>query len=494
MTNSLRVILWGDEVGRLAWDRQRNLAYFQYNQGFIKRGLNLSPIVAPTDGVRAMMPIWGDTGRLYQCLPPFIADSLPDSWGNQLFERWRIDNKLSLSDITPLEKLSFIGKRGMGALEFEPEVSDLVRTDKVDIKSLVDLAQRILNEREQIKIEQGESVTMQSLIAVGTSAGGRQPKAVIAVNRQTSEVRSGQIAGLEGFDYCILKFGDAARSTAELEMTYYQIATACGIDMMQSELFEVDGIRHFMTKRFDRIGCRKLHTQTLAALCPEADSYEYLVKVCNTLQLSETEIENIYRRMVFNVLANNTDDHNKNFSFIMNENGEWHLAPAYDMTCIFDSGGFLPNQNHCLSIHGKIADISYDDVIAFAEAIGIRRPEQIVKQIADALRTFRHLAQANGVANEWLGRVEAIIDKHLNDWHLSDNIVGFSFIDSRGREISQAHVEQAYKGNLHLLAVVDGVPRKYIMRTKSECYDDITTKGLSNLSESDLRRLVDLYL
>lgn len=494
MTNSLRVILWGEEIGRLAWDKQRNLAYFQYNEKFIKRGLDLSPIVAPIDGVRAMMPVWGESGRLYQSLPTFIADSLPDSWGNQLFERWRIDNKLSLSDITPLEKLSFIGKRGMGALEFEPEVSELIRADKIDVKSLIDLAQRIFNEREHIKIEQGESVTMQSLIAVGTSAGGRQPKAVIAVNRETSEVRSGQIAGLEGFDYCILKFGDAARSSAELEMTYYQMATACGIDMTRSELFEVEGLRHFMTTRFDRVGSSKLHTQTLAALCPEADSYEHIIKVCNRLRLSEKEIENVYRRMVFNILSNNTDDHNKNFTFIMNNSGEWRLAPAYDMTCIFDSGGFLPNRNHCLSIRGKISDISYEDAIAFASDAGIRCPDQIIREVAEELRTFRQLAQANGVADEWIGRVETIINAHLNRWNLSDVGVGFSFKDSKGREISLVRIEQAYKGNLHLLATIDGKERKYVIRTNSDSYNEIIAKGISNLSELDLRELVNLYL
>ena len=194
MIKTLRVILWDEEIGRLAWDERRRLSYFTYNPEFVKKGLNVSPLVAPVDGVRAMAPVWGEDTKIYQRLPAFVADSLPDAWGNQLFDLWRQQNHLANADITPLDKLSFIGRRGMGALEFLPEMTRERRAGKVDVKSLADLAERIFAEREHARILPEESITMQSLLTVGTSAGGRQPKAIIAINKETGQIRSGQIA------------------------------------------------------------------------------------------------------------------------------------------------------------------------------------------------------------------------------------------------------------------------------------------------------------
>ena len=328
MVQSLKVMLWGEEIGRLAWDAKRRLSYFMYNPAFLKKGLNISPLTAPADGVRGLMPVWGEDAKIYQKLPAFVADSLPDAWGNQLFDLWRQQSHLSNADITPLDKLSFIGKRGMGALEFLPEVSRGRKAEKIDIKSLASLAERIFTERENARILPEESITMQSLLTVGTSAGGRQPKAIVAINRKSGEIRSGQISGLDDFDYCLIKFGNSQYSSAELEMAYYELATRAGINMMPSELYEVDGNNHFMTKRFDRKDGKKIHTQTLAAISPEADSYEQLMTVCRKLHLPEADCSEVFRRMVFNILANNTDDHNKNFSFIMSEDGSWRLSPA----------------------------------------------------------------------------------------------------------------------------------------------------------------------
>ena len=219
---SLKIILWEEEIGRLAWDECRHLSYFTYNPDFIRKGLNISPLVAPVDGTRGLLPVWGEDAKIYQKLPAFVADSLPDAWGNQLFDLWRQQQKISNSEINPLDKLSFIGRRGMGALEFIPETNRERRTEKIDVKSLADLAERIFVERENARIMPEESITMQSLLTVGTSAGGRQPKAIIAINRETGEIRSGQIAALEGYDYYLLKFGNSEYCSAELEMTYYK--------------------------------------------------------------------------------------------------------------------------------------------------------------------------------------------------------------------------------------------------------------------------------
>ena len=404
MIKLLRVLLWDEEIGRLAWDERRRLSYFTYNPEFVKKGLNVSPLVAPVDGVRAMAPVWGEDAKIYQRLPTFVADSLPDAWGNQLFDLWRQQNHLANADINPLDKL---------ALEFLPEMTRERRAGKVDVKSLADLAKRIFAEREHARILPEESITMQSLLTVGTSAGGRQPKAIIAINKETGQIRSGQIAGLEGYDYYLLKFGNSKYSSAELEMTYYELATAAGINMMPSELYPVEGNNHFMTKRFDRDGKKKLHTQTLAAMYPDADSYEQLIAVCRKLHLPEADCQEVFRRMVFNILANNTDDHNKNFSFIMQKDGTWRLSPAYDITYIIDSGGYLPNVDHCLYIRAKLRDITRDDVIVFARDNGIRRPDAIIRDVVRSLRNFRAAATKYGVSEQWIGRVETTIASHL---------------------------------------------------------------------------------
>lgn len=494
MVQSLKVILWGEEIGRLAWDARRRLSYFMYNPTFLKKGLNISPLVAPVDGVRGLTPIWGEEAKIYQKLPVFVADSLPDAWGNQLFDLWRQQNHLSNADITPLDKLSFIGKRGMGALEFMPEVSRERRVEKIDIKSLASLAERIFTERENARILPEESITMQSLLTVGTSAGGRQPKAIVAINRKNGEVRSGQISGLEDFDYCLIKFGNSQYCSAELEMTYYKLATMAGINMMPSELYQVDGNNHFMTKRFDRKDGKKVHTQTLAAINPDADSYEQLIAICRKLHLPETDCYEVFRRMVFNVLANNTDDHNKNFSFIMNEDGTWRLAPAYDITYIFDSGGFLPNEDHCMYIRAKLRGITRDDVIQLAKDNGIRRPDAIIRDIVKAIKQFRVVATKYGVAEQWIGRIETTIAEHLKSWGELEAITCSTgeFVIN-GHTVKNIRMEQAYKGNFHLLAEIDGQERKFVIGKNKEEFSLIESIGIANLSSDQLKEMMEKY-
>lgn len=225
------------------------------------------------------------------------------------------------------------------------------------------MAERIFAERENARILPEESISMQSLLTVGTSAGGRQPKAIIAINRKTGEIRSGQISGMEDFSYHLLKFGNSEYSSAELEMTYYELAGMAGIRMMPSELYSAEGNNHFLTKRFDRDGGKKVHTQTLAAINPDADSYEQLIATCRKLHLPEADYQEVFRRMVFNVLANNTDDHNKNFSFTMTEDGSWRLSPAYDITYVINRGGYLPNEDHCMFIRAKLSGFTRGDII-----------------------------------------------------------------------------------------------------------------------------------
>ncbi len=489
MDRYLKVLLWNEEVGRLAWDSRRNMAYFTFNPSFTRKGWDVSPLMAPINKVRPGMPVWGESKRLYQQLPAFLADSLPDDWGNQLFILWRQENHLSESEVSPIEKLSFIGKRGMGALEFVPETAHLGKHDKVDLKSLATLAERIFVDRDNAKILPEESITMQSLLAVGTSAGGRQPKAIIAINKDRSEIRSGQVAGYDGFEYYLLKFGNSSYCSAELEMTYYELAKAAGINMMDSELYEVDGNYHFLTKRFDRKGDKKLHTQTLAAMDPDAESYEQLIAVCRKLHLPETDCVEVFRRMVFNVLANNTDDHNKNFTFIMDDNGVWRLSPAYDITFIFNIHGFQPEQNHCLFIRSKLNAVSKEDVLNFARDNGIRHPDSIISQVVKSLRLFKVVASKYKVKADLIGRVDACITSHLQSWNEIKKTVSLPF-DVDGHLVVNVCLEQALKGNLHLLANIDGHDRKYVIRKGSDIYTRLVDMGLSNVDSETLKELV----
>ena len=493
-TKILKVMLWGKEVGRLSMDFRRGMPYFEYNRDWVENGLDVSPLNASIKRPQNLRPIFGASEKIYQKLPPFIADSLPDSWGNELFEQWRQQQKIMVGDITPLDKLAFIGKRAMGALEFEPETYRFSSVENLNLNSLIALAKRVYTERENAHVMPEESLDMQSLLAVGTSAGGRQPKAIVAINRETREIRSGQIEGLKNFDYCLLKFGTKERSTAELEMVYYEMATRAGISMMPCWLMAVEGEKHFVTKRFDREHGRKLHMQTLAALYPEADSYESLLWVCRKMRLSERDSEEIFRRLVFNVLANNTDDHNKNFSFLMDESGRWSLAPAYDMTYIFSVGGYLPETHHCLLVKGKYTDITLHDVLELAADNGIRKADTIIADVVEALRSFRTLAEKNGVQERWISAVETTLQHNLEMWGFCPPRTFEPYTDANGRHVENLRIEQQYKGNYHLLATIDGTERKAIIRTKTVEHDEISRHGVPNLADEYLKRLVDKFL
>jgi serine/threonine-protein kinase HipA len=276
-------------------------------------------------------------------------------------------------------------------------------------------------------------------------------------------------------------------------MTYYRLATLAGINMMPSELYRVDANNHFLTKRFDRDGEKKIHTQTLAAIYPEAESYEQLITVCRKLYLPEADCQEVFRRMVFNILSNNTDDHNKNFSFIMKEDGAWRLAPAYDITYIIDKGGYLPNKDHCMYIRAKLHDISRSDVIEFARDNGIRRPDAIIRDVVSSLKQFRTTAKDNGVSESWIGRVESTIVEHLKAWGEWEHEAVDVAIDINGHIISNMHVEQTYKGNYHLLANIDGTERKFVISKNKKEFATIEQIGLANLTTDQLKAMVEKY-
>ena len=349
-TSTLKIMLWDKEVGRLFWDTRRGISFFEYNPSFLRGSLDPFPLMASVKSAASHRPIMGDRETeesTASCLL-FSPTRCPTPGATSCLSAGAYRAAFALRDDPPLDILSFIGRRGMGALEFVPESSGISSSDKLNMRALTDLAQRIfLRARERKSSARGVADHAVAHSRGHLGLAGAQPKAIIAIDPETGEIRSGQVAGRQGLAYCILKFGDTERSSAELEMAYHKMAKAAGISMMACETLEVEGRKHFVTRRFDREEGRKLHMQTLAALSPDADSYEQLLAVCRKMRLPESDQEEVFRRMVFNILANNTDDHNKNFSFLMDEKGHWRLAPAYDLNLYLQHRG-LPAREDAL--------------------------------------------------------------------------------------------------------------------------------------------------
>lgn len=491
----LKVNLWGEEIGRLAYNDNTKLCTFAFNPELKGKRQDIVPLLAPLSQWERHPFVYGDDRRLYQLLPPFIADSLPDSWGNKLFEQWAKDNKVSKSKISPLFKLMFIGKRGMGALEFEPAAKDLEHTRSVDISSLYNLSLKISKEREVISLPPSEELTLQGLLAAGTSAGGRQMKAIIAIDRESGEIKSGQVDGLNNYDYFILKFEDEDVPTTEIELSIYEMAIAAGIRMEECRALEVDGVKHFLTRRFDRKDGKKIHLQTLAAINPEADSYENLLQTCRLLKLSDSEINELFLRLVFNVMVNNTDDHNKNFSFMLEDGGSWKLSPAYDQTFIFNRFGMDGEDTRCLSIGGKVRNISRQDLIDFARENGIRNPEKTMDKVAEVLGGFREIAEKNAIPRRWRTIMEKTISNNLSNFGyntpVEDNII---LTDNSKREISNITVKLNQRGLFEVAATIDGKRRRRFIGNKMAMYSIFENNEFFGLPpEERLRILNELF-
>lgn len=414
--NLLAIWLWNREVGRLYWDDSLSRAVFAYSPTFLRGNLDIAPLVASIHSPAALKPLLGSKDKLYQGLPPFLADSLPDKWGNLVFENWRNAHHLRAKQITPVDKLSFIGNRGMGALEFRPAIPLEQQPADLPLTDLYRLSLRIFTERTQVQILPEESLTMQSLYAVGTSAGGQHPKALIAINRTTNEIRSGQMEWGDDFDYYIIKF--AERSTfpsTQVEYAFYLMAQDLGIDMMPSRLIEVDGALHFLTRRFDRQNGKRIHIQTLAAMSETAYSYEDLLMVARQLGISQEEQEQLFLRIIMNIWGGNVDDHTKNFAFMLSDDGLWHITPAYDVTFTTDLDGPAYFNRHELSLRGKTDHITYDDLLRFAQDNSIKRASAMLNRIADTLSRWQTYASQAAVPEPYASRIAHHIHSLINN-------------------------------------------------------------------------------
>jgi len=386
MNNAL-VKIWDRNVGALLWDERNELAHFEYDRAFVRDGYELAPLTMPLSNRIFSFPALrrkpDSPHNAFNGLPGLFADALPDRYGNELIDAWLAGQGRPEGSMNPVEKLCFIGKRAMGAMEFEPALGhDSEESFTVELDSLVNIAAKMMQRRKEFStnIQSDEELAIRKILTIGTSAGGARPKAVIALNDATGEVLSGQCAAPEGFEHWLIKLDGvsgvqlgSSHGFGRVEYAYYLMAMDCGIDMMPCRLFEENGRAHFLTKRFDREGnAKRIHTQTLCAMNHmdfnnnRSYSYEQLFQVMRRLKLTYPEMEQMFRRMVFNVLARNCDDHTKNHTFIMKSNGSWKLAPAYDICHAYRPGSEWVSF-HSLSINGKRDDISTDDMLQVAK-------------------------------------------------------------------------------------------------------------------------------
>jgi serine/threonine-protein kinase HipA len=404
------VKIWDFLVGAVSWDNERKHSYFEFEPSFFKAKLDLAPISMPIIEAARMKKIYSFprlSYETYKGLPGLLADSLPDNFGNQIINAWLASQGKSVDNFSPIERLCYVGERGMGALEFQPSNSPKTKeSSPIQIEELRKLASDILNKQSKFtSILTSDEETLKDIVKVGTSAGGARAKAILAFNEKTGEVRSGQIQNSKDFTYWILKFDGIKdkelkdpEGYGRIEYAYYLMALDCGIEMMESKLLEEHDRAHFMTKRFDRInGNEKLHMQTLCAIAHfdynKADfySYEQVFQVMRQLRLSYQEAEEMYRRMVFNIIARNQDDHTKNISFLMNKDGEWKLSPAYDLTYSYNPESYWTKQ-HQLSISGKRDLFNKNDLLEIGKKMNIKNRNAILEQVTDIVSDWMKYA------------------------------------------------------------------------------------------------------
>lgn len=410
--------MFGIPIGTFRWDDRYGIVLFEYDNSFIGRGIEPSPLMMPVHEGR-IYSFAGLDKETFKGLPGMLADSLPDTYGRALFDRW-----LALTGRTssnPIETLCFLGKRCMGALEFEPAIDVSYDTHaKIEIDSLVDVAKEALSDKNSFdtNLKDDKKQAIAEILRLGTSAGGQRAKAIIAYNKNTGEVRSGQVDAPRGFDYYLIKLDGVSAKAGfketenygRLEYSFYKLVKACGIDMTECSLIEENGRAHFLTKRFDRENGKKIHMQTLCGIAHfdyrlhRAYSYEQALNVMRALRLPYSEAKEMFRRMVFNVVVRNQDDHTKNISFLMDESGRWRLSPAYDMGYAYNpNGGWTAT--HQMSINGKFDEITRQDLLTFALQNNIKDAHLIIDEICEATSHWPLIAKECDVPKEMVAAI-----------------------------------------------------------------------------------------
>lgn len=404
MVTAADVYLWGQKVGTVLWDERLVCAHFEYTPEFIRGRLEVSPIMMPL--ARKIYSFQDrDSQKTFLGLPGMLAEALPDAFGRALLDKWLAAQ--GRQDANPVERLCFQGQRSMGALEFVPSMERALDAEQtIEIESLVQAAREALSNKEAFTTNLANAdEALLDIIRVGTSAGGQRAKAVIAYNDATGEVRSGQTTAPNGFDYWLIKLDGVTNKElgdpehwGEVEYVHSLLAKAAGIHMTECRLYREKDRAHFMTKRFDRANGEKIHMQTLCGLAHydfnilHAYSYEQAFSVMRQLHLTYPEAEEFYRRMVFNVVARNQDDHTKNISFLMDKQGVWHLSPAYDMSWAYNPAGGWTG-THQMSINGKWDHITREDLLRVAYEMNIKHAQAIIDQVVEAVSQWPKLAK-----------------------------------------------------------------------------------------------------
>lgn len=420
-----RVQLWGRTIGAVSLEEGRDVAAFQYDREFAGSGIEVSPLMMPlSERVHAFPALPRET---FHGLPGMLADSLPDKFGNALIDAWLASQGRLPGSFNAVERLCYTGARGMGALEFAPVIGPKPRkASKIKVDALVRLASEVLTHRSNLHghfHDAGRRRALREILSVGTSAGGARAKAVIAWNRETNEVRSGQIAAGEGFDHWLLKFDGVAgnkdkededpKGYGVIEFAYHLMAKAAGITMSECRLLEENGRRHFMTRRFDRLpGGAKLHMQSLGGLThfdfnqAGAYSYEQALLTIRQLKLPMAEVEEQFRRMVFNIVARNQDDHVKNIAFLMNQQGEWSLAPAFDVTYSYKPDGSVTS-THQMMLNGKRDGFTLADFEACAKSALMKRGRAaaIIEEVLSAVKRWAEFAAEARLKDGWRDKI-----------------------------------------------------------------------------------------
>ncbi|MCC8045090.1 MAG: type II toxin-antitoxin system HipA family toxin [Clostridiales bacterium] len=404
------VFLWGTRIGAVYQESLSSVPVFNYDSEFLKSGMEIAPITMPLSDRIFSFP--GLASGTFHGLPGLLSDSLPDKFGTKLIERYLAEKGRSIDSLTAIERLLYTGKRGMGALEYEPASEDRFSTDdNIDLTALVKLASEILTDRINLHISADDGA-MEQILDVGTSAGGARAKAIIAWNPETGDIRSGQIEAGQGYEYWLLKFdgvsnnkdkGEKADGKAHtrIEYAYYLMAKYAQIDMSECRLYPEAGRYHFMTKRFDRKESgEKIHMQSLGALAhfdynlPGAYSYEQTYSIMNRIGLGQKDTEKLFRRMVFNILAQNHDDHVKNISFLMDKKGVWRLSPAYDVTYASDAANRWLAR-HQMSMNGKLEKFTREDFLMCGKQMNLSKAKinRILDEVTQALDKWESCAE-----------------------------------------------------------------------------------------------------
>ena len=429
MNTRAEVWLWGRKIAYIELD-DKGLVNFEYTPEFQKSGIELSPIMMPLSN---KVYNFGElVSQSFKGVPGLIADSLPDKFGNAVIDNWLAKQGRLPESFNVIERLCYTGKRGMGALEYRPALSQDF-SNVVEIDSLVDLANEVLQSRNKLEVKSNKDDALNQLFIVGSSAGGARAKAIIAWNKEENIIKSGQIDAGIGYDYYLIKFDGVSESGdhglsdpkgfTKIEYIYYLMAKDAGIDMMDSELLEENGRSHFITKRFDRVNGEKIHVQTFGALChidyniPRQASYEMLALRSIQLGIKQKQLDELFRRMVFNVLGVNNDDHVKNFSFLMDKDGIWTLAPAYDMTFSYRPDSLWVSQ-HQMSINGKGKNITLEDIMSVAKIMRIssRKAVKIIEEVRNALKKWEEYADKYSIS-------ETIITEIQEQMNIADSFL-----------------------------------------------------------------------